>query len=563
MPFLGRGVFMKHIDNQTKPPVALHIVLCQADDYGLDGLRSANGFTANRHDTLINAQQMALMRDGEWPRDVNVTTLVGMDVVNMNGAIQPVMAPIRQTRDDGSVQRFAVTTDAFENTYFRKKGLDHDGLTWVCGRKPVVGKETAKDVLVENLQKFLDDQLKQTPQCVAMCMDYREAVPYERLKQLGAGKLPRAEKVFILMGGAHGFDNKGDKDGVFLQRLINTCREKLGATKVARVTLNSDQYGGCVHTSGKVAGYMSMEHSCGNLVACTAGLEEYMKKGHNGLLRASAAQPVLVKPSQPPTRSVASREKTAAVQAPWAAISDAGASSTTVRMSEAKTTAATQTECRDVIIPSSLPSEEIDHDPVVFKRLRARFGLGKIALQRELDAFEDFLMRVYSRYEQPGSECSTASDFSGMPSTPVSLAMSQDDAADEVRSVAETQEMLPALDEALASAIQAQVSAETSEGALPAPGVPADSNEKAAAERSHAACNTPEKEDMTAVVVTSSGASAEFDATAWPKLGEKIGAKSAGAAHRTAAKDVRWSALAPKSQTKPNAGGKNAGGKNS
>jgi len=85
----------------------------------------------------------------------------------------------------------------------------------------------------------------------------------------------RAGRVYVLLGGAHGFDGEDDDDGSFFQAIIGRFERRLGIESVVRVDICEGRSGepSPVFPLSKVASFVSTEHARGVLWRAVAGLE--------------------------------------------------------------------------------------------------------------------------------------------------------------------------------------------------------------------------------------------------------------------------------------------------
>eukprot|EP00929_Paragymnodinium_shiwhaense_P013758 TRINITY_DN121607_c0_g1_i1.p1 TRINITY_DN121607_c0_g1~~TRINITY_DN121607_c0_g1_i1.p1 ORF type:complete len:666 (+),score=183.52 TRINITY_DN121607_c0_g1_i1:86-2083(+) len=255
---------------KPRPEVPPHFVLFQADNKGINGWCRDDGSRHGRWDTLLDALLKCVMFDGEWPREVCATLFVGPDKVEISGAIQRLMMPEVGSKGVDRPQYRAVTYHSWEDILWRERGKDHPGLKWTYGE--VGPGQSALDVFTNNVSEWLEQQATNS---LAVCMDYRNAdSSYHKLLSLGAHKKPRSQRMFVLLGGAHGFDNKNDVDPTVREDILQLFAKKLGKDRVIRISLNSELYTDVIHASAKVAAHISIEYASGSLVNFAAGIEE-------------------------------------------------------------------------------------------------------------------------------------------------------------------------------------------------------------------------------------------------------------------------------------------------
>ncbi|CAE8582921.1 unnamed protein product, partial [Polarella glacialis] len=262
---------------------------------------------------------------------------------------------------DGRQKYSPATSFAWENTLWNNYGRDVSGLTWELddeiqrgGKGARRGAQPEAEVCAaihEKLLGRLESLLAQAPEDSAcLALDYRNVdASYDKLKELGRRKHEsmKVRCIYLLLGGAHGFDGKNDSDSSLYESILHRFRHKLGHNRVGIVNLCEDNET-AKFTASKVSAFLAVEHSRGVLRHVVAGLED------------------LKAPSRPPAAP--------ARRAPWA--SSGGESAKTLKVEvgvqtdpeerpedEAPASQATETACSGL---NSKPpgSDSLDQDAV-------------------------------------------------------------------------------------------------------------------------------------------------------------------------------------------------------
>lgn len=260
------------IRTRQRPKLRVHYCIFQGDDNGFLGWSRDDGGRKGRWDTLLDTALKCIMMDGGWERDAQVSIFAGPDVLHVNGFVQSQVMQIVGTKPDGRPAYLPATMQSWEDTLWRHFGQNTTGLQWHLDRdRPDAGQGRAQDKLLRRLEEFL---LQAQTDCCAMALDYRDAdSSYDRLKAKGVNRELRCGKVFLLLGGAHGFDGRNDSDNVLFNGILKCFMDRLGAGRVLRVNLCEDPNDIAKFTAVKVAAFLSVEHTRGVLRNAVAGLE--------------------------------------------------------------------------------------------------------------------------------------------------------------------------------------------------------------------------------------------------------------------------------------------------
>jgi hypothetical protein len=222
------------------------------------------------------------MVDGKWPREVRVSIFNGGDAIHMNGAIQPlIMKELPYLKDNGQPMYSPATTHAWEEALWEKrlKLQDHPGLKWDLdprreGRgnseKPAEGSGRA--ALLSKLGGFIEQEV--SDDSAVMVLDYRDVdSTYDGLKIRGTKKEATAKTVYVLLGGAHGFNGKDDKDSKFFNEILALFKSRVG-NRLARVNLCEGEDDTAKFTASSVAAFLAVEYHRGTLGHAVSGLED-------------------------------------------------------------------------------------------------------------------------------------------------------------------------------------------------------------------------------------------------------------------------------------------------
>lgn len=257
------------------PPCDVHFCIIQGGEEGIDGWSLEAGSKLNRWDALLDGLLRSLMMDGQWRPGVRASAFVGRDAVHIGSDVQPLVMPAVPSRvggergaREGRTSYQPATLKAWEELLWRERGVDHPGLRWRAGLRG----DSPRARLLENL----DDMLESAPDDSAVLVfSAGGSTTYHALKDLGRSSAPKSSCVFVLMGGAHGFDGSDDDDGgAFLEQVTSQFTRRFGAGRVLRVSLGGAAAGRpTVFPLANVASFVSIEHSCGELLHAVAGLE--------------------------------------------------------------------------------------------------------------------------------------------------------------------------------------------------------------------------------------------------------------------------------------------------
>lgn len=247
--------------------VTPHFCIFQGDDRGTNGWSLEDGSRRGRWDTLLDSMLKCVMMDGQWNADVSCSLFVGADAVHVTGAVQSVlMRPIGNLGKGGRTRYAPATVHAWEEALWNNYGTNRPGLVWELDRNRAPNKQQR---LLERLDEFLRDAPSDS---VAIVLDYRNVdATYEELKAKGVDRQPHASTVYLLLGGAHGFDGKDDRNSGFFEAVVGVFAKRLGQHRVARVNL-CEPGDTAKFTASKVAAFLSVEHSRGMLGRVVAGL---------------------------------------------------------------------------------------------------------------------------------------------------------------------------------------------------------------------------------------------------------------------------------------------------
>eukprot|EP00439_Symbiodinium_sp_Y106_P036570 s1909_g4.t1 len=216
--------------------IRLHFCIFQAEEQGLSGWTLEQGSLQNRWDVILDGLLKAVMMDGQWPRDVAAHAFVGADAVHITGAIQEQVMPIVGYKA-GRAQYQPATPKAFEETLWRsceEEGLQ--GIRWELGGAKE-SLEDAKEAQLANLDALLSE-IKAAGTAIAFATkDARGS--YGDLLRSSQASRGLVETLFLLLGGAHGFDGLDDVDGSHQEAILNRFRDHLGDSGVACLVLGS------------------------------------------------------------------------------------------------------------------------------------------------------------------------------------------------------------------------------------------------------------------------------------------------------------------------------------
>ncbi|CAE7218319.1 Ctsb [Symbiodinium microadriaticum] len=264
-------------------PAQLHYCLVQCDAQGLEGWSLAAGSKHRRwaarqravrqrmrapvhrpKDTLLLGLLQCFMMDGQWLRNVAASLLVGPDAIHATGALQRLVMTVLGQGQDGRPFYQPATLKAFEEALWKRRGQDAEGLCWQrAPRRPKTRLE-AQGMLLESLDELVGEA---PAKAGVLVFDAGAALTYDELQE--SGWTGSYDKLFVVLGGAHGFDGADDVDGRFLGEVLGRFGARVGAENVAKVTLTEDASPSAAITFplSKVVSFISVEHGRGTLFA--------------------------------------------------------------------------------------------------------------------------------------------------------------------------------------------------------------------------------------------------------------------------------------------------------
>ncbi|CAE7865457.1 PPR10 [Symbiodinium necroappetens] len=263
----------------TFGPAQLHYCLVQCDAQGLEGWSLAAGSKhrrwaarqqgSERFANLASASAslgllQCFMMDGQWLRNVAASLLVGPDAIHATGALQRLVMTVLGQGQDGRPFYQPATLKAFEEALWKRRGQDAEGLCWQrAPRRPKTRLE-AQGMLLESLGELVGEA---PAKAGVLVFDAGAALTYDELQE--SGWTGSYDKLFVVLGGAHGFDGADDVDGRFLGEVLGRFGARVGAENVAKVTLTEDASASAAITFplSKVVSFISVEHGRGTLFA--------------------------------------------------------------------------------------------------------------------------------------------------------------------------------------------------------------------------------------------------------------------------------------------------------
>ncbi|CAK0810057.1 unnamed protein product [Prorocentrum cordatum] len=259
----------------------LHFCIFQGGEQGVEGWTLDRGSFVNRWDALLDGLLQCVMMDGEWPHEVRASAFVGRDSVHLGGQVQDWVMPVVGQRDGGAAAFQPVTLPAWEDVLWWARGeAGLPDLEWRLAREAPGSLEATRRQQLESLR----EELARLPEAAAVFLftPARPDVSYDRLVELGEGRSPRSGGVYVLMGGAHGFDDSDDCDSCFAAEVFAAFSARFGDDRVLRVSLGADELpvGGPEpkFTLASVASFVSVEYTRGALQQAVAGVEAYCHK---------------------------------------------------------------------------------------------------------------------------------------------------------------------------------------------------------------------------------------------------------------------------------------------
>lgn len=240
--------------DQSRPLVGgegrcnLHFCIFQGDEFGLDSWSLEAGGKQHRWDTLLDGLAPGLATDAR------ASLFVGGDAVHL----------CPQTMLAGTPGFSSWVEDLWRTR---------------AGGVGVFLAPASVAVARARLLDHLDEMLVSAPKnSLALAFAMGCVGPtYGQLRALGAGRAASADCVFVLLGGAHGFDGCDDVvgDGAFFEEVVGRFSIHLGERRVARVDLCEGVP--AKFPLSKVAAFVAAEHVRGALRRVAAGLEEHGK----------------------------------------------------------------------------------------------------------------------------------------------------------------------------------------------------------------------------------------------------------------------------------------------
>jgi len=258
--------------NDHSPAVPYFCVI-QGDDCGINSW-TWDGSHRRRWHMLVEVLFKCVIMEDEWLPDVQASLMAGADAVHVSGKIEPLMAPIVGYRPDGQPIRQSASQSFFENLLWQQRGIDRPGLRWDIDnrvRDRAVALKEKCDIILGRLGAILEQAPRDS---LAFVVDSRYTdVTYEQLKIWGNGQQPRTKNVFVLLGGAHGFDGKDDPDDGLLDSIVDRLKLHLGRQSVIRVSVFDDTGVSSTCSAPHTAGFLSREYCKGGFSCAVAGAE--------------------------------------------------------------------------------------------------------------------------------------------------------------------------------------------------------------------------------------------------------------------------------------------------
>lgn len=269
-----------------------HFCIFQGDKYGLDGWDTRDRCRRNGWDSILATLLFGVKMDGQWHSEVCASAFVSADALHITGDIQPLAMPWVHTRADYGVQRERppASMQTWVTMLWDRRGVDHLGLRWdldnqVHDRWHALQEKRA--LLLGKVDALLEGA---PPGSIALLMNCKKPeVTYEHLKRLGGGREPHAERVFILLSGAQGFDGQGDEDTALLDSILERFVAHFGRDRVLRVALGERPGDGGAGTSAEVAAFIRTEFAYGALARAVAGAEVASAKHASAVARREPA----------------------------------------------------------------------------------------------------------------------------------------------------------------------------------------------------------------------------------------------------------------------------------
>mmetsp|Transcript_50914 Transcript_50914/g.159614 ORF Transcript_50914/g.159614 Transcript_50914/m.159614 type:complete len:455 (-) Transcript_50914:71-1435(-) len=251
-----------------------HFCIIQADELGLVGWDTKHDCRQRRWDVLLEALQKCLALDGKWITDARASLFTGGDAIHVTGEIQDLAMPV--SRRANARRKHVVapcSVQAWEEMLWDNYLQDRQGLRWEFS-----GPSSSRQEAQHRLSSRLEGLLAEAPADSAVLAFTPRAeggatTTYTELKTTGLScTLGEVRHVYILMGGAHGFDYKEDADGRFLASVLGQFARRFGPERVARVRLCRPGEQLTKFLTASVAAFLCVEHVCGMLDHAVAGL---------------------------------------------------------------------------------------------------------------------------------------------------------------------------------------------------------------------------------------------------------------------------------------------------
>ncbi|CAK0896934.1 unnamed protein product [Prorocentrum cordatum] len=254
----------------------LHLCIFQGGAQGVGGWALSGGSKQNRWDVVLDGLLQCVMMDGEWPQEVRASAFVGPDCVHLSGRVQEWAMPAVGRRHSGAAAFQPVTLQSWEDALWWSRGrAGLPGLEWSLAQAAPGSLEASRGQQLERLRA----ELARMPEAAAVLAftPARPDVTYDQLRELGSGRSPRPGHVYVLMGGAHGFDDDDDRDGAFAAKVLEAFSARFGDGRVVRVSLGAGETSRDgpepKFTLASVASFVSAEHTRGALRQAVAGVE--------------------------------------------------------------------------------------------------------------------------------------------------------------------------------------------------------------------------------------------------------------------------------------------------
>ncbi|CAE7683113.1 Ctsb [Symbiodinium pilosum] len=201
----------------------------------------------------------AVLHDG-WAMAARCgsTLFVGPDSLHTTGALQPLVMTALGQGQDGRPFYQPATLKAFEEALWRQRGQDCPGLRWQLSKHRPRTEET-RGMLLKGLEEILE-QIPPKVKAGVLVFDADATLTYNELKR-SSWTARGYDKLFILVGGAHGFDGANDEDGSFLEEVLRLFEAYVGPDNVAKVTLTEDATAATTFPLSKVVSFVSQAFS--------------------------------------------------------------------------------------------------------------------------------------------------------------------------------------------------------------------------------------------------------------------------------------------------------------